>query len=89
MQRYLTKRQFADALGVSTRTVERKVEAGLITVSGYTVGGHWRFLADELDRCRTTKGLFRSKPRPKRKPDPVRRLARHPFAVLKHFPKQK
>lgn len=53
--KYLTKRQFAQALGVSIRTVERRVNAGHIKLSGRTFGGHWRFTTQELDRCRGIK----------------------------------
>lgn len=59
MTQYLTKREFADGLGVSVRTVERKVNAGLIRLSGRTFGGHWRFTKEELERCLTAEGVIR------------------------------
>lgn len=48
----LTKREFADALRVSTRTVDRYIKAQLIRASK-TPGGHVRIDRDELDRLRS------------------------------------
>ena len=63
-KRYLTKRQFAEALGLSIRTVERKVERNLIQLAGRTFGGHWRFTLEELDRCRKDPQVMRNWTRP-------------------------
>ena len=63
-KRYMTKRQFAEALGIAVRTVERKVNAGVIRLAGRTLGGHWRFDLEELERCRTTHGVIRNWTKP-------------------------
>lgn len=61
---YMTKRQFAEALGLSVRTVERKVERNLIRLSGRTFGGHWRFDTEELIRCRSDPKVLRAWTKP-------------------------
>jgi excisionase family DNA binding protein len=47
---YLTSAEVARHLGVSPRTVGKWLERGLITPTWRTLGGHARFLAEDVDR---------------------------------------
>ena len=52
-ERILTKREAADALEVSTRTLERYISAGLIPASK-TLGGQVRIAASVIDTLKLT-----------------------------------
>ncbi|MCO1660377.1 helix-turn-helix domain-containing protein [Pseudonocardia humida] len=48
--RYLTSAEVARHLGVAPRTVGKWPETGLITPTSRTLGGHSRFLVEDVDR---------------------------------------
>lgn len=47
---YLTSMQVARLLGVSTRTVGKWLERGLIAPTWRTLGGHARFTTEDVER---------------------------------------
>lgn len=49
---YLTMSQFADALGVSTRTVQRWIANGQVVPAHRTLGGHARFTEAQVAEVR-------------------------------------
>ncbi|NYZ11188.1 excisionase family DNA-binding protein [Azospirillum sp. RWY-5-1] len=64
---FLTIAEFAAALGVSTRSVERWVSQGLVSPAWRTPGGHARFGRDQIEELKA-KGKGRKPPPPEPEP---------------------
>jgi len=59
---YLTSMQVARLLGVSTRTVGKWLERGLIVPTWHTLGGHARFTAEDVERYKAEAARKYGKP---------------------------
>ena len=53
---YLSLSKFAEAVGVTTRTVERWLVSGKLKPTHYTLGGHGRYSAKQVELIRASGG---------------------------------